>query len=80
MQHSGPWLEMFHNFPCAQRSQGRLGTCNPIIQGGAPGSLKAPNSIGGTGNHGEKYPGNITAIGHVYLSQSMDKIWLSCWD
>ena len=30
----GPWLEMFHNFPCAQRSQGRLCTCNPIIQGG----------------------------------------------
>lgn len=34
MQKLGPRLEMFHNFPCAQRSQGRLCTCNPIIQGG----------------------------------------------
>ena len=62
MQKLGPRLEMFHNFPCAQRSQGCLCTCNPIIQGGTWFS-RSSKFYWGEGNHGEKYPGNITAIG-----------------
>lgn len=59
----------------------------------APGSLGKCFSklqiLWGEGNHGEKYPGNIAAIGHfaspqekktAMFSHLMDKIWLTCWD